>query len=158
MVYGIDPGPDQSAMVGIDDDYKVILDFLGPNRELETILSEIAPIATSSLLAIEFIQSYGMAVGQETFVTCRWIGRFEKIWNDDASTYFYARPTIKAHLCQGIKGVKDKHVRQALIQRLGSHRKGGPLANIKKHKWSALAVAVTCKDGLKFGIEDWMNI
>jgi len=158
-VYGIDPGTFKSALVGINEKYEVIERLYEDNRVIEKYLEELE----DAEVAIEFMQSYGMAVGRGTFVTVRWIGRFERAFDQGDSefsdlVYFYARPTVRAHVCSGIVKVKDKDIRAALIMRLGESKKGHPLEGIKKHLWSALAVAVTHMDGSTLGSEDWMRL
>jgi len=160
IVYGIDPGTYKSALVGINEDYKVVKKIYDYNEVIEKFLEEEEGDVQ---VAVEFIQSYGMAVGRETFITVRWVGRFERAYDSGEDFYknkffYYARPTIRSHVCSGVSRVKDKDVRAALIMRLGEAKKGHPLEGIKKHLWSALAVAVTHLDGSKIGAENWMNL
>lgn len=162
IIYGIDPGTYESALVGIDSDYKVVEILNAPNPIIEERLEELNPNITE--LAIEFVQSYGMSVGRETFITVRWVGRFERAFDDNLpdfrnKVFFYARPTIRAHICSGIVKIKDKDIRAALVMRFGDIKKGHPLEGLKNtHLRSAMAVAVTHQDGSKLGSEDWMRL
>ena len=160
IVYGIDPGTYKSALVGIDENYKVVKKIYDDNQVIEKFLEEEEGDVE---VAVEFVQSYGMAVGRETFITVRWVGRFERAYDNGQKFYrdkffYYARPTVRAHICSGVSRVKDKHIRASLIMRLGKSKKGEPLEGITGHLWSALAVAVTHLDGSKIGAEDWMNL
>ena len=74
--------------MGIDQDYKVVFKQYDTNLEIEKTLESLS---SDNQLAIEFVQSYGMAVGQTTFLTVRAIGRFEKAFGNDANIYLYTR-------------------------------------------------------------------
>ncbi len=65
------------------------------------------------------IASYGMAVGQTVFETCKWIGRFEELaFSKQIITKFIYRKDEKVNLCHSMKA-KDSNIRQALIDRFG---------------------------------------
>lgn len=177
---GVDPGPEQSAVVVLrdrDGDISVMDHYIAPNRDVITKLHVGIDIATicDSLAAIAFeqIASMGMAVGEETFETCVWTGRMmQSIYevNENAPIRRYKRVPIKVHLC-GTAQAKDPNVRQALIDRFGGSaairrgkaakvRKGvvvepevlpGALCGIASHCWSALAVAVYARDMMRIG-------
>jgi hypothetical protein len=143
----IDPGPTESAYIvfdgaqilgsGIDANADLLACFHREQFEVDHV-------------AIEAIQSFGMAVGAETFNTCIWIGRY--IEAAQAPSTLVYRSQVKLHLCQNARA-KDTNIRQALLDRYGGKveavgRKAtpGPLYGIKSHCWSALAVAVTWWD------------
>lgn len=104
-------------------------------------------------VCIEGIASYGMPVGEETFTTCIWIGRFlQKCTDHGKLPEVVYRKTVKLHLCHNNKA-KDGNIRQALIDRFGGKEKAigrkkapGPLYGISSHAWAALALAVTFSD------------
>ena len=103
-------------------------------------------------VVIEWIESFGMSVGQEVFKTVHWSGRFtEAAERDGVKVVQMPRRSVKVHLC-GSSRAKDPNVRQALVDRFGgSEAKGtkaspGPLYGISKDVWSALAIAVTWAD------------
>lgn len=153
----IDPGPEQSAWVILDEDRGAPLGWAKvPNVALLDHISA----TTADRLAVEMIASYGMPVGREVFETCTWIGRFVERWAFDCDpaprpfTYVYRRD-VKLHLCGSVRA-KDSNVRQALIDRYGPGkdravgRKAtpGPLYGLTGDCWAALGVAVTVADGM----------
>ena len=161
IIYGIDPGTYESALVGIEEDFKVVEKLYDKNLEIERFLSFNS--SPDNPLVIEFIQSYGMAVGQTTFLTCRAIGRFEKSWGYDKNTFLYTRPTIVSHITGGVRGKGKTQIISALKLRFGEARKGHPLEGIKKHLWDALAAAVMHKDLMEIDqvrkfTPDWVSV
>jgi len=96
------------------------------------------------LFMCEYVQSYGKPVGNDTFDTVFWIGRFcnaseyvDKKW------FLVTRMQIKMHHCHH-PGSKDSHIRQALIDKYGSpgtKKEPGVLHGVVKHIWSAVALA-----------------
>jgi hypothetical protein len=156
ITYGIDPGTYDSALVGVDENFKVITKLYDSNKTIEEFLSLNSN--PQDPLVIEFIQSYGLAVGQTTFLTCRAIGRFEKSWGHDKNTFLYARPTILSHITGGVRGKGKTQIIAALKLRFGEAKKGYPLEGIKKHLWDALAAAVYHQDGATLGAVDWGKI
>lgn len=143
----IDPGPEQSALLGYDVGLRRVLDK--SILENAKALHDVRHLhSLYDWLVIEWITSYGMPVGAEVFDTCRWCGRFEEAWG--GALALLSRRSVKHHLC-GTARAKDANVRQALLDRFGPGREKaiglkatpGPLYGIKSHLWSALAVAVT---------------
>lgn len=160
-ILALDPGPQQTAFV-IWDGSTVIDKDIVPNIEL---FSRIGNGLALNACAIEMIACYGMAVGEETFETCVWIGRFMEKWRDYAGIgdpLRIVRLQIKMHLCKSPQA-KDANVRQALIDRIskqhglsakdviGKKKTPGPLYGVASHLWAALAVAVTAHDRLSSG-------
>jgi len=153
-VVGIDPGTEQSA--GVILSRRVIMKSVWlPNSDM---LRWLRDFPAPAVLAVEMVASYGMAVGQETFDTCLWVGRFVEAWDQDWHLLYRKKanppfPAITMHLCKTTRA-KDTNIRQALIDRfgpgkaaaIGVKRKPGPLYGISGDKWSALAVAVVCQD------------
>jgi len=156
VIYGIDPGTYDSAIVGIDEQFKVVEKLYDKNLIIESFLEKADP--TNNVLTIEFVQAYGMAVGQTTFLTCRAVGRFEKAWGQDDNIYLYTRPTIISHITGGVRGKGKTQILNSLKLRFGEAKKGHPLEGIKTHLWDALAVAVYHLDGAKLGAVDWAKI
>ena len=143
LIIGLDPGPEQTGMVWLDDgtvshpgvhQNKTVL------RMLYHALGEVA---------CEMIASYGMPVGRDVFETCVWIGRF--LGAASAAGHAFHRLTrleVKLHLCQSARA-KDTNIRQALIDRygpVGTKKTPGPLYGVTSHAWAALAVATTHAD------------
>ena len=138
----IDPGTTDSAWVIWDGS------IVGHNKwSNETILHEIrmGRFDVCGLLAVEMISGYGLPVGNETFMTCFWIGRFVEAWDVMGRPWrFIYRKEVKRELC-GNATARDSHVRQALIDRVGpqgTKKAPGPTYGLKGDEWSALAVAV----------------
>ena len=148
VVLAIDPGPEQSAWV-LWDGSRVLGQGIEANKDvLEMVESSLGGYGPD--FAIEMIASYGMAVGESTFETCVWIGRFIQAGHPTPATKVYRRE-VKLNLCGSMRA-KDANVRQALIDRLGpqgTKKEPGPLYGIKSHTWAALAVAVTYLDGAR---------
>lgn len=154
-IIAIDPGTEESAYVvyrhnRVDD--KAIM----PNRDIIDWLGDVDRLLFNiDRLAIEMIASYGMPVGQTTFETCVWIGRFIEAWGGPYELVY--RLDVKQHICHDSRA-KDSNIRQALIDRfpptgggatpqIGIKADQGPLYGMNEgggyHLWSALAVAIT---------------
>jgi hypothetical protein len=148
-IYAIDPGTTQSALVHLHDSGEAT-GGMWTNDMLVYALREQED--WRGHLVIEQIESFGMAVGKETFETVFWTGRFAEAW-DAHHSYFRSwsrlpRRAVKLHLCNSAKA-KDANIRQALIDKYGGiacTKKGGALYGIKSHLWSALAVGVTYRE------------
>ena len=139
QVLAIDPGTHESGYCLYDG--KVISSGVMPNEDLLKIVAD----DRSDVLAIEKIVSYGSSVGQETFDTCVWIGRFLQAWGCPEDVMLIPRRKVKAEIC-GKGNWGDPDVRKALIARVGpqgSKKEPGPTYGVKSHAWSALGVAVT---------------
>ena len=152
-VLAIDPGPERSGWV-LFDGRRVRRGSPDEDNGSLLDLSITETVFGRTPVAIEWIQSYGMAVGRDVFETCYWVGRFAQAVHDVDVTRI-PRRDIKLHLC-GTARARDTNVRQALIDRFGGSggRKAavgtkaapGPLYGVKSHMWSALALAVTYWD------------
>lgn len=153
-VVGIDPGTEQSAGVILSGRHIRSAVWI-PNADM---LVWMRNISGPAVLAVEMVASYGMAVGQETFDTCLWVGRFVEAWDQDWHLLYRKKanppfPAITMHLCKTTRA-KDSNIRQALIDRfgpgkaaaIGTKKAPGPLHGISGDRWSALAVAVVCQD------------
>lgn len=144
MILAIDPGPVKSAFVWMSGREVCQSRAIIPNEEL------IVPLTPNYMVACEWIESFGMAVGKETFETVYWIGQFAA----DARTkgvpfHRVTRKEVKRTIC-GTHRATDANIRAALIdlyggkeKAIGSKRHPGPLYGIKSHLWSALAVGWT---------------
>src|SRR3990167_158011 len=158
IVLAIDPGYEQSAWLVLDGE-RVLRFGTDPNTEvLEQLRGGFGRGVDA--LVIEGIESMGMAVGKEVFETVFWTGRFVQRVID---TYIQSgegtggwsriyRRAVKIHLCGSVRA-QDSNIRQALLDRfggslkaIGHRRQPGPLHGLKKHEWSALALAVTWMD------------
>ena len=154
-VLAIDPGTTESAAVAIDDGVIMWMDIL-PNRAL---LYELPSLGYYPL-AIEMVASYGMPVGETTFETVLWIGRFIQEHGGEYCKVYRNRagdlPSVKMHHCHDSRA-KDGNIRQAIIDRfpplgggqtpqIGTKKQPGPLYGIRSHLWAALAVALVWLD------------
>ena len=146
-ILAIDPGTTQSGYA-LYETGRVIDSGVAPNDDLLWYVQQpqnwnVMP----ERLAIEMIAGMGMAVGQEVFDTCVWVGRFYQAWLVPFSRIptLIKRRDVKLHIC-GSARAKDANIRQALIDKIGSQgvkAKPGPTYGVKSHAWAALAVAVT---------------
>ena len=148
IVAGIDPGPEESALVCWDG-AAVTSAIYQPN---EFVLGRLKDAAGVYPLAIEKIASFGMPVGAEVFETVYWSGRFAQAYGVEHVERI-TRIDVKMHLCHNTRA-KDGNIRQALIDRFGkpgTKSKPGPLYGIVGDLWAALAVAVTQHDRMSVG-------
>lgn len=165
-ILAIDPGTTESALVLYNAETREILHACKEkNEKIVEALPGFDP--DSGHVVIEMIKSYGMAVGDTTFQTCVWIGRFMQAWRDPNKVNLIGRKTVVTELC-GNPRAKDPNVRAELINRfgpgadkaIGSKKNPGPLYGIKADMFSALAIAIvyaelhnrkgTSKDGMSF--------
>lgn len=141
-ILAIDPGNKESAyVVWHAPEKRILTKGIVPNDELLNLLC--VGFDDCIVMAIEMVQSFGMAVGAEVFETVFWIGRFCQEW-PRVSTRIY-RKDVKMFLCHSYRA-KDQNIRQALIDKFGpqgTKKAPGILYGVSKHLWSALAVAVT---------------
>lgn len=147
MVFGVDPGPERGA-VALYNGTLVTYAYEADNEALIKALR--APAHFSSLLAVEKVESFGMAVGAEVFETVFFSGRLVQVWRDNhfGKDFRIGRKEVKIHLCGSMKA-KDANIRQALIDKLGApgtKKNPGPTYGVSGHMWAALAVAVTCAE------------
>lgn len=140
-IFAIDPGTTRSGWV-LFGAHGVIDSGVHDNHD---VLRWVQAGQGAGMLAIEMIAGMGMTVGQTTFETVRWIGRFQQAWSDPEAVRLVYRREVKQHLC-GNQQAKDKNIRQALIDLIGPQgvkAKPGPTYGVSSHAWSALAIAVT---------------
>lgn len=150
-IIAIDPGPVQSAIVHWHDGELGAFD-IAPNAELEQVLT-VATWPAESVLVIERVASFGMAVGEDVFETVYWTGRFAKTWDDrnyEAADRM-TRHAVKMFWCKR-GNAKDSNITQAIVDRFGgvggmkaakgTKAKPGPLHGVTSHVWAALALAI----------------
>lgn len=156
-VLAIDPGTKESA-------YLVLRRVRGKwnpwafekcaNQQLVTALSsrEFEPRS----ICIERLQTFGMPVGEATFRTAYWIGRFIQAAMP-IRVYLMYRSTVRGHICHSSKAT-DSNIRQALIDKYGApgtKKNPGPTYGIKADIWSALAIATTFVETDEAEEVDW---
>lgn len=151
-IFAIDPGPERSAYVQYDASVRCVMEHdIVPNPSLLDLLRSVRLALWS--LVVEGFSSYGKPVGEETFATCVWSGRFMEAWDSGRvgrpSALMYRRD-VKRVLCGTDLGVSDAVIRQRLIdifgpgkeKAIGVKKSPGPLYGLKADEWQALAVAV----------------
>jgi hypothetical protein len=147
VIIGIDPGTERSAMVAWDG-ASIRQAVIAPNLDIVDSLRATVFSEPDIILAIEWIESFGMAVGKSVFITCRWCGRFEQAW--PGKVEYVTRKQIKSHICRSTRA-NDSNIRQALIDRFGEPGKKsapGLTYGLSKDLWSAFAVSLTCFEQL----------
>jgi hypothetical protein len=112
----IDPGPTESAYVVYMNGQPLSFGKL-PNDDMLVGLRH----NPQDLLVIEQVASYGMPVGEETFETVFWSGRFAQVFPGrfDRMT----RVDVKMELCHRSAKVNDSVIRQRLIDLFGGKDK-----------------------------------
>lgn len=156
-LFAIDPGPTESAWLELADQRPVAF-----GKEPNAVVLDRISDTLATILAVEQVQSYGMAVGQDVFSTTTWSGRFAQRWLDERelpadseSVVWVPRKAVTMHLCHS-RSAGDPNVRQALIDRYGPGKSvaiglkanPGPLHGVSGDVWAALGVAVTASDKL----------
>ena len=151
-IIAIDPGPERSGYV-VFDGTRVLAHGWDTTADIREGFRRW--MAGAIFVVFEGVESYGMAVGAETFETVFVTGRLYELavrYYDTAHVSRIYRKAIKLHLC-GSARAKDANIRQALLDRFGGAKaaKGtkaepGPLYGVSGHGWAALALAVTWWD------------
>lgn len=114
-IVGIDPGPVESAYALVTEGQQVLHAEKVGNESLIERIRQAPP----AHVAIESIQSYGMAVGREVFDTCFFIGELIRTCKDAGIPFtLYPRPEYTRRIC-GVGKVNDAVLRQALLLRFG---------------------------------------
>lgn len=148
-VLALDPGTEQSALVHWDGK-AILLAVIEPNDAILKRLEEF-PTDQAVTLVIEKVEGMGMPVGQETFETVFWSGRFAQVFGFE-DVRRLGRKAVKAHIC-GSTRATDANIRASLVDRFGGEVKAvgnkrvpGPMFEIKSHLRAALALAITWLD------------
>jgi hypothetical protein len=150
LMLALDPGTIESGWV-LYAHKKIIDSGVMDNEDLcRRIAAGSFGLTLADAVAIEMVESFGMAVGVSTFRTVWWSGRFAQAWmaRSGKLPIEITRKQEKLHLCQSMKA-KDKNIRQALIDRFGepgTKKNPGGTYGVRSHAWSALAVAATAWD------------
>lgn len=149
-IIAIDPGNVESALIVWSGECIDVMRY-GPNEDILDLLRKWRTGPRIVPLVIEQIASYGMAVGETTFETVFWSGRFAEAYGMDR-VHRMKRLAVKLHLCHDSRA-KDQNIRQAIIDRFGGKDRAigkkatpGPLLGVSGDLWAALAVALTWHD------------
>jgi hypothetical protein len=154
-ILAIDPGNTESGYAVIDADTREPIHFGKiTNHQFRKQITH-GDFNRVDRVAIEMIESYGMAVGKEVFQTCVWIGRFMELCLDMfVEVDLEYRKDVKLHHCHSSKA-KDANITQALIDRFASgvpnHGKGskaepGWFHGFHHDVWQSYALAVYVAD------------
>jgi hypothetical protein len=159
IILGIDPGPKEHAFAWWDCEENRVVELGTFDSFIHfTDWEKREMLCKVRTVACEWIESYGMAVGQEVFRTVAGIGWLAGTIGTEVR--LVPRKSVKMHLCNSMRA-KDANIRQVLIDRFGiqgTKKAPGPLYGVTSHYLSALAVAVYAaetppKDG-EYWIED----
>ena len=139
VIFAIDPGTDQSGYVRYDG--KVLQSGVMDNYDLLQIVKD----DNSDVLAVELIVAQGAPVGQSTFGTCIWSGRFCQAWGSPDEVMWIPRREVKRAL--GLPGSSNDAKVNAKLQQVigpkGTKSAKGPTFGVSSHAWAALGVAFT---------------
>lgn len=146
----VDPGTDESGWVVWHDDNTLGAFGISPNAEVIELCR-----TWPGDLAIEWIRSYGQAVGREVFETCRAVGRMQQAYSEPDEVNLVYRVDVKKHICDSGKAT-DSNIMHAIMDLFphtgggatpakGTKSQPGPLFGMNKHCWAALAVALTVR-------------
>jgi hypothetical protein len=151
LILAIDPGTKQSGWMMLDDGKPTFFGTDG-NAHVLNLIRDTCIQSFDLTIAIEKVESYGMAVGREVFETVHWSGRFHQMAASySAHVLLIPRRQVKEAICHSPKA-NDATIRQALLDRFGgSEAKGaksnpGPLYGVSGDVWSALALAITAQE------------
>ena len=153
-IIAIDPGPEKSAYV-VWDGKTVWFKGIEDNEELESMLGGSIEFNGIKYVIFEWVQSYGMPVGESVFKTAYTVGCFSYAARlADRDIRLIARRFVKLHLCEDMRA-KDSNIIQALIDRFapltpnrgkGNKKNPGFFYGFKKDIWQAFALAVAWYD------------
>lgn len=157
LILGIDPGPTHCGFVLYDSTAQRVLESHKQLDIVEAITGIDIYAGRVDLVAIEMVQSYGIA-GASLLQTARSVGRLEQAATGLRlpTRLVYRREVLRALDVTG-KGNRDSLVRQRLIEMHGGERRAamgtkkapGPLYGVSSHAWAALAVAVAAQEPVR---------
>jgi len=82
-ILAIDPGPEQSALVGYDNESATLFGrMIIPNKSVlrEIDVGQIAMLADVCVCELVGHYGTGQPVGRDVFHTCIWFGQFQREW------------------------------------------------------------------------------
>jgi len=106
-----------------------------------------------------------VGVGQSTFHTCRWIGRFQEAFDYDENFHLIERPVVNKYWT-GRSSVKKPLVNAAMYERYGTgtccsakgtKKNPGALYGFTGHSYDALAAGVAWLAGEREKAEGWLK-
>lgn len=145
QLIAIDPGTTHSGVV-------VLRDGGVPHEAHKSVNADVLHLlrTADAAVVIESVTSYGKPVGDETFETVLWYGRFVQahLERSERPVMLLRRPDVKQQLCYTTKGVTDAVLRQRMLDKfggrsaIGTKSQPGVLYGFKRDIWQALAVGV----------------
>lgn len=148
-VIAIDPGPEHSGVVAWNGSVR-LTGVIGNGMILESMQQWINEFSVD-IVAVEQLCNQGRSVGQSTFDTAIWAGRFvEKAVQCHCDFQLVTRRQIKAWHCNKSIGVNDAMIRAKLIEKYGepgTKKKPGRTYGVTSHAWQALALATFLTEG-----------
>lgn len=159
-IFAIDPGNIQSAYCLMNDEaeeYQFVEFGKQDNHVVMKRMIELLPEIDGVI--IERMQSYGMPVGETTFVSAEWIGRFSQEAEKKVFVSYIYRRDEKLYIC-GSPRAKDANIRAALIERFakkdktngkGTKNNKDVFYGVKADMWSAICIGTTYFDMRKDG-------
>lgn len=173
IIIGVDPGTSLTAYSIVEVKHGTLNQVLQKdktnNQEIYNAILQslneyltLEKIQTCDInIAIEHMESHGMAVGMTTFETCYFIGELKyklshELYNDiinnmnnnidiNINLYRIYRSQEKSYICNSVRA-KDSNIRQALIDKfgeVGTKNNQGYFYGFKADIWSSFAVAYT---------------
>ena len=154
-VWALDPGPQTSALIGLEPGTRLPRDPLLASNDV--VLKEVQALRFGTLW-IEIPRSYGMPASNALLDTAFWVGRFTEACPVDVE--LISRKEVVLALC-GTARAGDSNVIRALKDLYAEHPKAsavgsepavgvktapGPLYGIRRDLWQALAVAVVATE------------
>jgi len=153
-IFAIDPGPEYSGYVKWDVDEQIIIakgKVDNVQLEYEVMMFETIQ-SKQDFIVMEAILPQQQPLGYALLRTIEQVAYY-KIKYKAKPVY---RTDIKIHYCGQVKGIGDKQIRGALIDRFGGKEKAigkkksqGKLYRVSGDMWQALAVAIYFEDQLK---------
>ena len=160
MFVAIDPGPEKSAYVVIEDGRIVLARKVDNGRLLDMLSTPEWKFWIEERVIIEQIKAYEH-IGDTVLWTVHWCGRLHQVAVQNGMHVAYVpRATVKTHVTGHCRTAKDRHVREAMIDRWGPPQipmtddeqadvpkskrrrfRPGPTAAFRADMWAALAVA-----------------
>tara|TARA_R100000655_G_scaffold87428_2_gene127601 strand:- start:252 stop:728 length:477 start_codon:yes stop_codon:yes gene_type:complete len=157
MILGIDPGPTHCGFVVYDSTARRVIESHKQIEVVEAITGIDIYSGRVDLVAIERVQSYGIA-GSSLLRTSETVGMLYQCSQALRlpTVLLYRREILRGLDALG-KGNKDSLVRQRLIEMHGGERRAaqgtkkapGPLYGVASHAWAALAVAVAAQEPVR---------
>jgi len=130
MIFGIDPGTEESGIAFVDMNYSILKAAKMANEDVISLIS--TERETIDIIIIESLHCYGQRIiGQETFETAYFIGEIRRKAKDYGISFcLFSKPEYARAIC-GVMKVTDAVLWQALKLRFGGDKKGEPLNILK---------------------------